>query len=159
MTKEVLHFKIGLSGSSDTKKPNFTISVNNNIFVDTTITKNRDQIEYFEFDAELEEGDCYVDIELKNKTKSDTVLDENGIIVDDLLLNIISIEIDEIDLDMLLWTQSVYTPVYPPHYVKKIQLEGHTLEESLKNCVNLGWNGVWKFKFTSPFYIWLLENI
>ena len=158
MDKETLHFKIGLSSSLG-KSPEFVISVNDTQFFDTKLTGKSNETEYFEFDAELNEGNCFLKIEFKNKTVYDTVLDMNGNIVEDLLLNIDSIEIDEIDLVFLLWTASDYRPDYPSVYKAKMQAQGIELSESIKNCVNLGWNGKWILPFQSPFYIWLLENI
>jgi hypothetical protein len=73
--------------------------------------------------------------------------------------NTLTTFIDEIDLDVLKWTHSIYEPKYPKHYIIKAQSQGTTLEKTLKNCINLGWNGTWKLPFTSPFYVWLLENI
>jgi hypothetical protein len=159
MNKETLHFRIGLSGSSATRHPTFVISLNDVEFVSATLSNEKNQTEYFEFDAEVDEGNCSLTIELKNKTKYDTVLDANGNIIEDLLLNIDSIEIDEIDLGSLLWTASDYRPDYPGVHKAKMQAQGIELPESVKNCVNLGWNGKWILPFTSPFYIWLLENI
>jgi len=157
--QETLHFKIGLSGSSDKKHPEFKIYVNENELVSGTLTSPANQVEYFEFDTVLDEGDCSLTIEFLNKSMYDTVLDVNGVIVEDLLLNIDSIEIDEIDLGSLLWTASDYRPDYPDKHKLKMAQSGQALEESVKNCVNLGWNGKWILPFTSPFYIWLLENI
>ncbi len=157
--KETLHFKIGLSGSSTKKHPEFKISVNNTEFVSGRLTSDASVTEYFEFDVDIEEGDCSLNIELLNKSMFDTVLDSNGNIVEDLLLNIDSIEIDEIDLGSLLWTASDYRPKYPEKHRLKMSQSGQELPVSVKNCVNLGWNGTWKLPFTSPFYIWLLENI
>jgi hypothetical protein len=62
-------------------------------------------------------------------------------------------------LGSLLWTASDYKPEYPGAHKAKMQAQGIELPESVKNCVNLGWNGKWILPFTSPFYIWLLENI
>ena len=157
--KEVLHFKIGLSGSTNKKHPKFKISVNNTELVNTQLSADPNVTEYFEFDAVLDESECNLVIELVNKSMSDTVLDADGNIVEDLLLNIDSIEIDEIDLGSLLWTLSDYRPVYPEKYKSKMMLSDQDLPESVKNCVNLGWNGRWILPFTSPFYIWLLESI
>lgn len=159
METETLHFKIGLSGSSAKKQPAFNIAVNQKIYVDTELTSSPNDVEYFEFDAEVQEGECSLVIEFRNKQDDDTVLDSNGEIIDDLLLNIESVEIDEIDLGSLLWTASDYKPAYPVIYKGVKQREGVTLPESVKNCVNLGWNGHWILPFTSPAYIWLLENI
>ena len=98
-------------------------------------------------------------VKFKNKTILDTVLDKDGNIISDLLLNIDSIEIDEMDLGSLLWTASNYVPNYPEKYKEKIAATGQTLSESVQNCVNLGWNGKWTLPFQSPLYIWVLENI
>jgi hypothetical protein len=157
--KETLHFKIGLSGSSTKKHPEFKIFVNNTEFVRAQLTSDINVTEYFEFDAVVEEGECALVIELINKSTHDTVLDANGNIVEDLLLNIDSIEIDDIDLGTLLWTSSVYKPDYPKSYVHHCESIGQNLLPELQECVNLGWNGRWILSFTSPFYIWLLENI
>jgi len=159
LDKETLHFKVGLSGSSSKKHPKFTISVNNTEFVKTQLTGDANVTEYFEFDVEIQEGECSLIIELLNKSKYDTVLDSNGNIVEDLLLNIDSIEIDEMDLGSLLWTASDYRPMYPDKHRLKMSQSGQELPESVKNCVNLGWNGRWILPFTSPYYVWLLEHI
>lgn len=157
--KETLHFKIGLSSSSNKKYPKFKIYLNNQEVVSAQLSRDNSEIEYFEFDASVNEGDCFLAIELLNKSLYDTVLDSNGNIIEDLLLNIDSIEIDEIDLGLLLWTASDYRPLYPKTYQEKMLQSGIELQENIKHCVNLGWNGQWTLHFTSPFYIWLLENI
>ena len=157
--KETLHFKIGLSGSSNKKKPKFIVSLNGQQYISSQIASDADVTDFFEFDAEINEGDCELTIEFVNKTVHDTVLDPAGNIIDDLLLNIESIEIDDIDLGSLLWTASDYKPNYPDVYKKQVANQGKELPESVKNCVNLGWNGKWILPFRSPFYIWLLENI
>jgi hypothetical protein len=157
--QETLHFKIGLSGSSKIKHPKFKISVNDTVFVDAELKNDVNQTEYFEFDVSVDVGNNNLIIELVNKSDSDTILDSNGTIVEDLLLNIDSIEIDDIDLGSLLWTSSEYRPNYPEHYKIKMSQSGQNLNESIKNCVNLGWNGRWILPFDSPFYIWLLENL
>lgn len=157
--KEILHFKIGLSSSSSKKNPKFKIYVNNTEFVSAELLGPALTTQYFEFDAAISDGDCTVEIEFLNKSTQDTLLDIHGNIIEDLLLNIESIEIDEIDLGFLLWTASDYYPKYPKVYYDKMLESGAQLPTTITNCVNLGWNGRWTLKFTSPFYIWLLENI
>lgn len=157
--KESLHFKIGLSRSSQRKQPKFKILVNDTEFVSSQLTSDVNVVEYFEFDALVAEGDCSLVIEFTNKSIYDTVLDSDNNIIEDLLLNIESIEVDEIDLGSLLWTASEYKPEYPKTYQDKMLQSNQELPELVKNCVNLGWNGRWVLPFTSPFYIWLLENI
>lgn len=159
MEQEILHFKIGVSGSSSKKQPKVRILINDHEHVNQLLTVAENTTQYFEFDATVREGACWLAIELLNKTTLDTVLDANGNIIEDLLLNIDSVEIDEIDLGSLLWTASDYRPNYPEKYQLEISRQGKNLPETVKNCVNLGWNGRWTLSFTSPFYIWLLENI
>ena len=155
--KETLHFKIGLSGTLETKGPEIKISVNDKEFVHSTLPGA--ELTYFEFDAEVDEGNCNLCIELLNKTANDTVKGDSDEIVSDLLLNIDSVEIDEIELGTIKWTHSDYQPIYPTDYVQNQQKHGNDLSKSIKECVNLGWNGRWNLPFQSPFYIWLLENI
>jgi len=159
MEQENLHFKIGVSGSSSKKQPKIRILINNEEQVTDQLVVDENTTQYFEFDATVPEGACFLGIELLNKTTLDTVLDANGNIIEDLLLNIDSVEIDEIDLGSLLWTASDYRPDYPEKYQLEMSNQGKDLPVSVKNCVNLGWNGRWTLPFTSPFYIWLLENI
>jgi hypothetical protein len=157
MEKENLHFRIGLSGTGE-KLPEFKISVGGTEYVHSTLSVNH-AVEYFEFDAEIIEGAHSLDIAFLNKKVQDTRLDIDGNIVEDLLLNIDSIEIDEIDIGNLKWTASVYTPLYPESYKQHVLSAGQQISNEVKNCVNLGWNGTWSLPFTSPVYIWLLENI
>ena len=86
-----------------------------------------------------------LDIRLLNKTDSDTILNDEDKIVKDMLLNIEHIEIDGIEIEFLKWSESVFLPDNPQR-------------PALNGCLNLGWNGTYRLKFTSPFYLWLLEK-
>lgn len=157
--KETLNFIVGLSRSSLKKQPEFTININDVEYVKSSVSADPNTVEYYKFEAEVDEGDCVLNIHFLNKTDDDTVKGDNGEIIDDLLLNIESIEVDEIQLGNLLWTLSDYRPNYPVGYVEYCSTHNIQLEESIKNCVNLGWNGKWNLPFQSPYFIWLLENI
>lgn len=144
---EKLHFKIGLSGTYWDKKPIYSVLVNTDTVETREVSTASDEVFYVEFDRELAEGPATLSILLQNKDDSDVVQNEDKTaILKDLLLNIVSIEIDEIDLGNLIYSQSVFTG-------------NDSTRPVLENCVNLGWNGTWTLTFTSPFYIWLLENI
>lgn len=155
MHKEILSFKVGLSGTSSLKSPDFKICVDGKTFCEGSLSTNPNETEYFEFPVEILEGEHSLEVHLLNKHSTDTIKDDTGQILEDMLLNIDSIEIDEIEIGVLKWTASSYFPEYPSDYLDETQ---KSIKE-VKNCVNLGWNGVWKIQFTSPFYIWLLENI
>lgn len=145
---ESLKFKIGLSGTYWGKMPQYSILLNKIKHHSGEITEPSDQVFYIEFQADCtEDSDNILEIRLENKEDSDTVENsERTEILKDMLLNIHSIEIDDIAIDQLMWTKSQFLP-------------DDSSRPILNNCVNLGWNGSYTFKFTSPFYLWLLESM
>lgn len=149
---EKLQVKIGISGTYWDKKPHYTIWVDENKVVDSTVSGRTNEVEFQEFGVELTEGTHELKIRLENKTDRDVEKDGHGGILNDMLLNIASIEIDGIDLGNLLWSASQFIA----DETKIINGEDMTV---LDSCVNLGWNGTYSIKFESPFYLWLLENL
>jgi hypothetical protein len=145
---EKLHFKIGLSGTYWAKKPIYSILINDHVVETREVTTASDEVFFTEFDREVSEGPCTLKIRLENKENPDTVTDdttEEFVILKDMLLNIESIEIDEIDLGNLLYTAKF--------------IGDDPSRPVLDKCKHMGWNGAWTLEFASPFYIWLLENI
>ena len=157
---EKLKFKVGLSGTHPAKQPQYRISIGGKGKVFGVLSSAVNETEYVEFDVTLQEKPQTLEIEFLNKGFGDTVLDENGEILSDFLLNIDSIEIDEIDLGTLKWTLSQYHPIYPHDYILNVIKEtGKEPDKVIHSCVNMGWNGKWVLPFQSPFYIWLLEDL
>jgi hypothetical protein len=149
--KEKLNFKIGLSGTYWDKKPKYSVLIDNTVVKSGEVSAASDEIFYVEFDFEFEESaKSTLCVRLNNKTDSDVKKDnyetEDYNIIGDLLLHINSLEIDEIDVGQLIWTNS--------RFIGDEKSRG-----TIDNCVDLGWNGTWEFPFESPFYIWLLEKI
>ncbi len=143
--KETLNFKITLSGTYWDKVPAYSVLLDSVLFAQGSATKEPITVE-FTTDVD-EDKEHILEIRLENKNDSDTVENENKTaIVKDLLLNIDKIEIDEIDIAELKWSASEF-------------IADNADRSPLKNCVNLGWNGSYKLKFSSPFYLWLLENM
>lgn len=152
MDTEKLNFKIGLSGTGSATSHTFQILIDDKVYIEE-LTKPETTV--YEFNCDLSEGEHYLKIKLLDKDNSKVVKDLEGNLIEDFLLNIDSVEIDDIDIDMLKWTHSSYFPVYPENYS---DLDQKTIFE-VKNCVTLGWNGTWQIALTSPIYIWLLENL
>jgi len=146
---EKLRFKIELSATYWEKEPVFSVLFNGKVINDKQrVWTESDELFVIEFEEEVEEGtNCTIGVRLENKTRADTVetLDKTGIEMD-MLLHIKRVEIDDIDLGMLVWNKSKFTP-------------DSDFNPVLEQCVDLGWNGTWELTFESPFYIWLLENI
>ena len=89
-------------------------------------------------------GDHVIEVILTNKDgRRDTII-EDGKIIKDMLVTVDSVLLDDIDLGYLITTKSSY-----------VTTEG----ESHANMTSLGWNGSWTLPFTSPVYMWLLENL
>jgi hypothetical protein len=154
MSFETVNFKITLSGTFHSKRPQFSIWVNDQVVSQSELPDQHPHI--FTFSKELEEGNHELKIRLENKTSDDVVKDNpNSIdqftVVKDLLLNIDDIEIEDINLGHLKWSAE-YVLDKPQEYQGKIITH-------MDNCVNLGWNGTYILKFSSPFYIWLLEKL
>ena len=148
MNKEKLSFVVTLSGTFWDRRPQFSIWLDDHAVIQSEIASEAEDIVRFE--SNVDEGDHELRIRLENKTISDTVI-ENGEVVKDMLLNIDNIIIDDITLGNLLWSAE-YVLDTPQIY------KGQNIDH-LDGCVNLGWNGTYILKFSSPFYIWLLEKL
>jgi hypothetical protein len=141
------------------KPPHAEILINGERHFDGDITGTNDKPDIIEFEHDLEEGKEYnLTINRSGKGKNQTVVNEKGDLLKDQLLNIKSIEIDEIEIGALVY-EGVYTPDYPEPWATQQKAQGIKLRESFKNVTQMGHNGTWSFTFKSPFYMWLLENL
>lgn len=150
---ETLNFKIGISGTYWDRRPQFEISIDNQVIKQGVIDAPSDTVEYHEFAHELDAGEHVLGIRLLGKQATDTVQsDDKNQIIKDLLLNVESVEIDEVEIGVCKWKCSEFITDVP------VQFNGETVNK-LQRCVNLGFNGQYQLKFSSPFYIWLLEKL
>lgn len=148
MEQESLEFAVTVSGTYWSKKPQFSIWLNNKVVIQTEISS--ESLQTHKFTHTVDEGEQTLRIKLENKTVADTQI-INGEVANDMLLNIDDISIDNISLGQLLWNAEYLLD-------KPQQYNGKEITQ-LDNCVNLGWNGSYILKFSSPFYIWLLEKL
>ena len=145
---ESVHFDIVLSGTYWSRKPEYSVSINNTEY----LSGQAGEITNLEFTAELAaDSEHVLKIRLLNKTSLDTITD-NNVIVQDMLLNIHNIRINQVDLGLLLWSHSRY-------WLDSPRMHDGQITAYLDRCVNLGWNGTYEFKFATPFYHWLLDNL
>jgi hypothetical protein len=149
--KEKLKFKLELWATYWDKLPVAEILINDTSHYKAEITTaSKDKPTLIEFEHTLT-------ILRAGKDKHQTVV-EDGKIIKDQLLHIKSIEIDEIDIGSLVY-EGVYTPTYPEPWATQQKTAGVELPVTIKNVTEMGHNGVWKLKFSSPFYMWLLEHL
>ena len=96
-----------------------------------------------------DDGEHQLRIVISGKTADHTQVDEAGNIVKDATLQISSVTIDGIDVNQLFSDKCVYT-----HDFNGTQPEIADIFHSIAGC-----NGTISFEFTTPIYLWLLENM
>lgn len=90
-----------------------------------------------------------IKIVVKHKTHEHTQLNDQGEILKDSTLEIKKFEIDCIDIDNIVQKKATYT-----HSFNGTQSEIVDKFYSVAGC-----NGIIAFEFTSPVYLWILENM
>jgi hypothetical protein len=159
MATEKLKFKLELYATMWDKPPHAEILIGDKSYFTRDITGTEDKPNVVEFEHEFTEGEkSELIIHRSGKSTRQTVVNDKGDVLKDQLLHIKSIEIDEIDIGALVY-EGVYTPEYPEPWASQQREAGTELKESFKNVNCMGHDGTWKFKFESPFYMWLLENL
>jgi hypothetical protein len=103
----------------------------------------------YEF-ADDQDTEHNISIEISGKRAEDTEIDAQGNIVADSLLHINNFTISEIDITEVITIKS-------STYTHNFNGNGNQVTEKFYGTI--GCNGVIQFKFSSPIYIWLLENM
>jgi hypothetical protein len=134
---------------SDREHPlGLTVKHNDQTVFDTDCLADPQTVN-IKIDDDIDNVEHKINIILKNKTTDHTKIDEQGCIIADSLISISNISLDDIEIDQLFFEKSQYTHSF------NSDLE--PVSESFYG--NLGCNGVVEFKFSTPTYIWLLENL
>ena len=95
------------------------------------------------------QGSRCVEIHVSGKTQNDTKIDSNGNIVKDSLIKINNIQIHDVPIDHVFYSRSTYCHDF----------NGTADSVTVKFTEFAGCNGYIKFDFSSPVYLWLLENV
>ena len=95
------------------------------------------------------DSDHLLRITLKNKLPEHTRIDDQGTILSDALLSVTEISFDEIDCSQIVHDHGVY----------RHNLNGNGPEILDQFFGDMGCNGTVELKFTTPVYLWLLENL
>lgn len=103
----------------------------------------------FEYAISDDDGDRELRWVLTGKTDAHTKINENNKIVKDALITISDIEIDDIDISTIAQAHAVYSHNF----------NGHKDAVQDRFYGVMGCNGTVSFKFITPFYLWLLENM
>lgn len=103
----------------------------------------------FSHDMNDEDGDHELYIVLSGKTSAHTTIDSQGNITKDATVSVSNVVIDGIDLNQLFLEKCVYA-----HDFNSTQ---HEIKDTFYGVA--GCNGTISFKFSTPMYMWLLENM
>jgi hypothetical protein len=122
------------------------------IWLNTTLLFDTDHV-----DQPCEIRHCFDDVDaqhllsirLKGKTHSHTQIDTDGQITADARLCITDIKFDQVQLEQIVTDLAVYRHDH----------NGTTEPVEEKFYGEMGCNGTVELKFTSPVYVWLLENL
>ena len=101
------------------------------------------------FDVDDDEGEHELKFVLKNKTQDHTTVDEHGNIVSDAVLSIANLSVDGIKLGHMFFEQT--------HYYH--DTNGSQLFVKDKFFGAMGCNGYVSLNFSTPIFLWLLENM
>jgi hypothetical protein len=111
------------------------------------------------FTAMLEFGQEHeLAIHRSGKTGDQCVID-NGQVIKDQMLPIESIVIDGVNIQNFIWALAWFEPEYPEPWATQQRDAGVALEEKLFGESFLGHNGTWRFKFTAPFYDFVMTTM
>jgi len=112
----------------------------------TTIT------EPFDFSTAIadEEGKQYtLKILMSGKTDEHTKIDDQGNIIQDTVLNFSKFDLMGIGVDQIIYNTAIY----------RHNRNGHSDDVEEKFFSSMGCNGTVELNFTTPIYLWLLENM
>ena len=159
MGTEKLKFKLELYATMWDRPPHAEILIRDKSHFRGDITGTEDKPNVVEFEHEFTEGEkSELIIKRSGKSNNQTVVNDNGDLLKDQLLHIKGIEIDEIDLGALVY-EGLYTPEYPEPWAYTTTRSRCGIARIIQERHCMGHNGTWQFKFESPFYMWLLENL
>ena len=122
------------------------------IWLDNTVLLKNNHVQEkiaFNYSISDDDGDHELRIVIYGKTPDHTQVDDEGTITKDATLAISNIMIDGIDVNQLFLDKCVYT-----HDFNGTQAKIADTFHGVAGC-----NGTISFGFSTPIYLWLLENM
>jgi hypothetical protein len=141
-----ISISFNLSTTNDNVELGFEAWIDDEKFVDIAHVQGTQLITIDINDAD---GEHTLELILKNKKATDTKIDDNGTIVSDATLTVSDLAFDEIKLGHMVTKLATY--VHNFNGTKELTQEQFYGE--------MGCNGTVKLEFTTPIYLWLLENM
>ena len=123
----------------------FEVWLNNEKISDSIVFDSQ----HIEFQISDDDGDHQMKFVLKNKTDKHTVIDQDGNILSDATIKVQNLKFDEIELGYVLSQLAKYTH----------NSNGHSEQITQQFFGEMGCNGTVSLEFSTPIYLWLLENM
>lgn len=134
------------------------VALDNNIIYDNAHVTQTDHVAH---DVDDQDGDHVLTIELYGKLPQHTEIDSQGNIIKDVMIAIENFKIDDLDISSILTTYPtrLYADV-PTHIIQYCHDYNGTQSRVVEPFhSHMGCNGTVTLKFTTPIYLWLLENM
>ena len=141
--------------SFDIESSDITCPLGVEVWLDNDLLLTQDHVQQkisFAYDIKDDDGEYGehdLRIVMRGKTTEHTQVDADGNIIKDSTLQIINVVIDDLDVHQLFLDKTVYT-----HDFNGTQPQVHDSFHGVAGC-----NGTISFRFTTPMYLWLLENM
>jgi hypothetical protein len=138
--------------SFDLTSSDYTIPLGFEVLLDNVLLLSIDHVNKsmpVSLEIPDDEGEHEFKFVLKHKTPEHTVIDADGNITSDAVLSIANLAFDDIELGQVFVKQSVY------HH----DFNGSQAPVEDKFFGTMGCNGHVSLGFTTPIYLWLLENM
>lgn len=140
-----MNLKIKLKANfTKNKQPSVKISINELVLCNEVIVQH--ETEYF-FDIQPKKKNLLT-IEHYNKQNSDTVVDHHGNIVEDLSIELVSIEIDNVKIFKTVLYNMPFYVNWPNNLIEDFKNKGENPPEYITNNLYFGFNGTYKFDFS-----------
>jgi hypothetical protein len=146
MTTENISFACQVQTTNNDIPLGLRVTLDQVTIFETTHVTETVQLNHEISDAD---GEHELTFELFGKQPEHTKITETGEIVSDALLEINNITLDGIDLDQIFQSLAVY------HH----DFNGSQAPADHKFYSHMGCNGIVTLKFSTPVYLWLLENM
>lgn len=144
MTTEKIYFEFDVERTSAVPPLNFRVLHNGTVVHEISADQEHVKIEIIDENAEHE-----IVFELLEKQPSHTRINEQGEIVQDAVITINNFMIDNIDVTDIFFSLS--------QYQHNFNGNGNSVVEKFYGT--MGCNGTVTLKFSTPIYLWLLENM
>ena len=146
MTTETIAFTCQVQATNNAQALGLRVILDQvTIFENANVTENM-QLQHEMSDAD---GEHELTFELFGKLPEHTKITDTGEILSDAMLEINNITLDEINIDQIFQSLAIY----------RHDFNGTQAPADDKFYGSIGCNGTVTLKFTTPIYLWLLENM